>query len=90
MLAVASTYALSVTLLTRPGICRLFETKLKEQNPNARNITYDVKDLFNWIDSLGDMGALVLDARIKGYNPYDKEWVKEKVLNHLKKMAAGR
>jgi len=41
------------------GLCRIFETKLKEQNPSSRNITYDVRDLFTWIDGLSDMGCLV-------------------------------
>jgi len=70
------------------GVCRVFETKLKEQNPSARNITYDVRDLFGWIDGVTDVGVLVLDATLKAYVPYDKEWLKQKVLNHLKKAAA--
>nr|KJB65918.1 hypothetical protein B456_010G119400 [Gossypium raimondii] len=41
------------------GICGLYERKLKELNPATRNITYDIADLYNFIDGLADMSALV-------------------------------
>jgi hypothetical protein len=69
------------------GVCRLFETQLKENNPTARNITYDVKDLFTFIDNLPDLGILVLQKQTQSYAPHDKDWIKTKVLDHLKKMA---
>jgi len=69
------------------GICRIFENKLKDENPSSRNITYDVRDLFTWLDGLSDVGILVLDSGTKAYSPFDREWLKQKVLNHLKKAA---
>jgi hypothetical protein len=41
------------------GICKLFEKKLKEKYPNKENITYGIKELNNYIDSLGDLSCLV-------------------------------
>lgn len=41
------------------GICALYERKLKELNPAMRNITYDIEDLYNFIDGLTDLSALV-------------------------------
>ena len=41
------------------GICRLYERKLKDLNPANQNITYDIADLYNFIDGLADMSALV-------------------------------
>uniref|UniRef100_A0A6N2K3G4 Enhancer of rudimentary homolog n=1 Tax=Salix viminalis TaxID=40686 RepID=A0A6N2K3G4_SALVM len=41
------------------GICALYERKLKDLNPANRNITYDIGDLYNFIDGLADMSALV-------------------------------
>ena len=41
------------------GICGLFERKLKELNPNVRNISYDITDLYKFIDGQVDMSALV-------------------------------
>lgn len=41
------------------GICGLYERKLKDINPTIRNINYDISDLYNFIDGLADMSALV-------------------------------
>lgn len=41
------------------GICGLYERKLRELNPAIRNISYDIGDLYNFIDGLADMSALV-------------------------------
>ena len=41
------------------GICGLYERKLKDLNPAILNITYDIADLYNFIDGLADMSALV-------------------------------
>ncbi|KDP46739.1 hypothetical protein JCGZ_06527 [Jatropha curcas] len=48
------------------GICGLYERKLKELNPASRNITYDIADLYNFIDGLADMSALVIKSSWKG------------------------
>jgi len=69
------------------GICGFFEQKLRQMNPNVTNITYDINDLYQYIDSLGDLGALTLDPRIQAYVPHNKEWIKQRVFKHLKKMA---
>lgn len=41
------------------GICALYERKLKEINPAIRNISYEISDLYNFIDGLADLSALV-------------------------------
>ena len=41
------------------GVCRLFEARLKEMKPNMRQIAYDISDLFQFIDSLPDLAAMV-------------------------------
>jgi hypothetical protein len=69
------------------GVCKLFEERLKEKFANQRNITYDVSDLFAFIDQLGDLAALVFDARTNQYQPRNKDWIKERVLRHLKELA---
>ncbi|WRX33386.1 Enhancer of rudimentary - like 3 [Theobroma cacao] len=68
-------------------ICGLYERKLKELNPAIRNITYDIGDLYNFIDGLADMSALVYDHAIQAFLPYDRQWIKQKVFQHLKKLA---
>ncbi|KAF0743480.1 hypothetical protein DYB37_002735 [Aphanomyces astaci] len=41
------------------GVVKMYEAKLKQLNPNRRNITYDIQDLYNYIDSLADLSTLV-------------------------------
>ena len=74
-------------LLTTSGVCQLFESELKKRNPQQRNITYDISDLHSFIDELGDCGCMVYEAEIQGYRPYNKDWIKAKVLKHLQRQA---
>jgi len=67
------------------GICGIFENRLKELSPNRRHITYDISELYQFIDSLGDLSALVLDHNM--YAPCNKEWIKDKLTTHLKRQA---
>merc|ERR1711974_52814 len=69
------------------GVIDLFETHLKQKNKNVENISYNLKQLYKYIDGLGDIAALVLNEQTLQYMPKDKEWVKEKILNHLKRIA---
>lgn len=41
------------------GICSLYERKIRNINPTVRNLTYDISDLYNFIDGLADISALV-------------------------------
>ncbi|CAM8950063.1 unnamed protein product [Rhodiola kirilowii] len=69
------------------GISGLYERKLKELYPASGNITYDIADLYNFIDGLTDLSALVYEHSIQGYLPYDRQWIKQRTFNHLKKLA---
>ncbi|MFS7923106.1 putative enhancer of rudimentary [Helianthus anomalus] len=68
-------------------ICALYERKLKELNPVMRNITYDIEDLYNFIDGLADLSALVYDHSLQAYLPNDRQWIRQRMLNHLRKLA---
>ena len=41
------------------AVVKLYEHKLKELNPQVRQITYDIADLNNYLDTLQDVCALV-------------------------------
>mmetsp|Transcript_46477 Transcript_46477/g.88749 ORF Transcript_46477/g.88749 Transcript_46477/m.88749 type:complete len:100 (+) Transcript_46477:109-408(+) len=73
--------------LAMDGICQMFERRLKELNPNLRNITYDITDLYDFIDQLADMSCLVLNPQLNAYMPQNKEWMKKRAFQHLKKQA---
>ena len=41
------------------ALVKMYEHKLKELNPSVQNITYDIADLYNYLDSLFDVCGLV-------------------------------
>lgn len=69
------------------GVCQLYEQGLKVMNPTLKNITYDISDLFNYIDGMGDLCCLVFNPQSNSYIPHNKEWIKARVFEHLKKQA---
>ena len=65
----------------------MYEKKLQQLNPTVSQISYDIADLFRYVDSLGDLCALVFDPNTNQYAPHNREWVKDRVFNILKKQA---
>ena len=45
------------------GVCLLYEKELKALNPSMKNITYDISDLYSYLDQLADVALLVYAAR---------------------------
>lgn len=41
------------------ALVKMYEHKLKELNPTIQHITYDISDLYNYLDSLHDICGLV-------------------------------
>ena len=41
------------------GVCKIYEEHLKRLNPNTPSITYDISQLFDFIDQLTDLSCLV-------------------------------
>ena len=71
------------------GVIQMFERELKKSNPDKRQITYDIKDLFAYVDELTDLGIMQLDPERQAYKAKGKKWIKRQILNHLKEQANG-
>ncbi|KAL5251821.1 enhancer of rudimentary homolog [Bolinopsis microptera] len=69
------------------GVCKIYEEHLKELNPSSLSITYDISQLFDFIDDLSDMACLIFNRDQRTYEPKDKEWIKEKIYALLRKQA---
>lgn len=41
------------------ALVKMYEHKLKELNPGVDNITYDISDLYKFLDTLHDVCALM-------------------------------
>jgi hypothetical protein len=76
-----------VALLVNVAVIKMYEHKLKELNPNIQHITYDVSDLYKYVDNLHDICGLVFDPNTNKYDPQDRNWIKNKIFAHLKSKA---
>lgn len=50
------------------GICYIFELYIKQSDSNLTTITYDVKQLFDFIDSLKEIVCLVFEETLSTYS----------------------
>ena len=41
------------------GVCKMYEEHLKRMDPNSPSVTYDISQLFDFIDDLADLSCLV-------------------------------
>ncbi|EDS39107.1 enhancer of rudimentary protein [Culex quinquefasciatus] len=69
------------------GVCKIYEEHLKRRNPNTPTITYDISQLFDFVDQLADLSCLVYQKSTNTYAPYNKEWIKEKIYVLLRQAA---
>uniref|UniRef100_A0AAZ3QI24 Enhancer of rudimentary homolog n=1 Tax=Oncorhynchus tshawytscha TaxID=74940 RepID=A0AAZ3QI24_ONCTS len=69
------------------GVCKMYEEHLKRMNPNTPSITYDISQLFDFIHDLADLSCLVYRADSQTYQPYNKDWIKEKIYVLLRRQA---
>ncbi|CAM9216266.1 unnamed protein product [Scytosiphon promiscuus] len=68
-------------------VVKMYEARLKQVNPQHVHITYDITDLFGFIDQLGDLSALVLDNDTGLYTPHGKAWIKDFLFKYFQTMA---
>ncbi|XP_052900791.1 protein enhancer of rudimentary-like [Anopheles moucheti] len=71
------------------GVCKIYEEHLKQCNPNLSTITYDISQLFDFIDQLIDISCLVFQESTQSYAPHNKVWLKENIYIMLKRIATG-
>lgn len=71
------------------GICKIFEEHLKKRHPTSPSITYDISELFEFIDQIADLSCLVFQKQTGQYKPHNKEWIKQEIFQLLRKQAAG-
>eukprot|EP00823_Brevimastigomonas_motovehiculus_P009858 TRINITY_DN9685_c0_g1_i1.p1 TRINITY_DN9685_c0_g1~~TRINITY_DN9685_c0_g1_i1.p1 ORF type:complete len:140 (+),score=13.29 TRINITY_DN9685_c0_g1_i1:56-421(+) len=71
------------------GICQLFEHQLKQKKPKEKKITYDISDLYTYLDGLFDLSCLIYSNTTNTYVPHNRSWIRDEVYNHLKRQAGG-
>ena len=71
------------------GVCKIFEEHLKKRHPTSPSITYDISELFEFIDQLPDLSCLILQKQTGQYKPHNKQWIKQEIFQLLRKQASG-
>ena len=69
------------------GVYNMYEDHLKRMSPNSPSVTYDISQLFGFIDDLADLSCLVYRADTQTYQPYNKDGIKEKIYELLPRQA---
>ena len=69
------------------GVLHMFEAHLKAANPALSKITYDIADLYGYVDRIYDISALVFNNDSQMYQPFGRDWIKEHVYNMLLRRA---
>jgi len=69
------------------GVCKIYEEHLKRQNPSIPSITYDISQLFDFIDQLSDMTCLVYRESSMTYVPCNRKWIKDNIFTYLRRQA---
>ncbi|XP_064621782.1 enhancer of rudimentary homolog [Lineus longissimus] len=70
-------------------ICKIFEDHLRKTFPHNQSITYDISQLFDFIDKFADMTCLIYDPDDRAYVPHTKAWIKEQIYILMRKQAQG-
>lgn len=66
---------------------RFLKTLSNDCSRSQPTITYDISQLFDFVDQLKDLSVLVYQKSTNTYAPYNKEWIKEKIYVLLRKAA---
>lgn len=68
------------------AIIKTFEEDLKKK---TSQVTYEMDELYQYLDSLADISCLVFQKQTNTYAPHDKDWIKEKIYGVMRKTAMG-
>lgn len=64
-------------------VLKIFEDTLRSRYESGDNFTYDLSDLYEYIDELSQILCLIYSDDARNYTPHDKNWVKSKLYSHL-------
>ncbi|XP_037939105.1 enhancer of rudimentary homolog [Teleopsis dalmanni] len=71
------------------NVCEIYEEHLKRRSPNTPTITYDINQLFEFVDQFIDMSCFVFQESTNSYVYHNKEWIKDRVYALLRQAAVS-
>lgn len=66
-------------------LVKSYEDKLRDQGPERQSFTYDLGELFEYIDDLVEIICLVFNEETKTFAPHNKDWIKSQIYKFLNK-----
>ena len=67
------------------GVCKIYEEYLKAQYPHRSSITYDLHELYEYLDQFYELNCLVFQRETGTYAPFTKDWIKERITAYFVK-----
>ena len=64
-------------------LLKVFEDKLRGKLQKNENFTYDLGDLYEYLDELPEIICLIYSEEFRNYTPHDKNWIKSKLYVYL-------
>jgi hypothetical protein len=71
------------------GLTQIFENQLRDCNPGRKELSYNMADLYQYIDRVPDLSMLVFDPQTKQYKPLSKSMVKDVLLEFVTSRGSG-
>jgi len=69
-------------------LVKLYERKLRQMNPGVKQLSYDVSDIYKFLDTYEDIAVLSFQKSTNTYVPHDKKWIKQQIFKHVKHQAS--
>ena len=63
----------------------MFEENFRAIHEDRSSFTYDLSELYAFLESLYEVFILVYNEKIRGYLPHGKDWIKSKIYKVLSK-----
>ncbi|KAH7819877.1 putative Enhancer of rudimentary-like protein [Monocercomonoides exilis] len=67
------------------GLVLMYEQALAHTDPSYTPAVRKFTEIYEFFDSFVDLGVLVFTPAVNGYRPYTRQWLKEKLFEHLKR-----
>mmetsp|Transcript_461 Transcript_461/g.1374 ORF Transcript_461/g.1374 Transcript_461/m.1374 type:complete len:111 (-) Transcript_461:2662-2994(-) len=72
------------------ALCTRFEARVSELNPGIEAPTYQLEDIYSWIDTMSEMLIFVAEGGPGGsYSMQTRPWIKSRLVQHLLSLQQG-
>ncbi|CAI5445908.1 unnamed protein product [Caenorhabditis angaria] len=66
------------------AICKIFETFARNKLPENAEFTFDINQVFEFLDKLTDISMMIFNAETAQYVPRNRSWIKQQLFEMFK------